>query len=147
MNDIIFNIVEAVVGVALTYFFGSTGFDLHKNSKANKLQKELEITYRYASGIVSTLSQRGDLPNSAKFKQAFEGVVDKLNKKGIHVSAETIENKINQAYQDYKASGGDIHKFGEKLTEEAIQDTERKFVTPEDRQVNTRQGAPFNPYK
>lgn len=129
------NLVQTIVGVIVTAvfaYFGKSNFDANKSQKLNE---SIEIAEKYAKDIVITLSQKGNMSNSQKFKQAYIFVVNKLKAQNIHVTAETIENKINSAYQLYKMDGGDIHKFIPDFTQEAVSEVEKAVVTPESRMV------------
>lgn len=129
------NLVQTIVGVVVTAvfaYFGKSNFDANKSQKLNE---SIEIAEKYAKDIVITLSQKGNMSNSQKFKQAYIFVVNKLKAQNIHVTAETIENKINSAYQLYKMDGGDIHKFIPDFTQEAVSDVEKAVLTPESRMV------------
>lgn len=129
------NVLESVLSIVMTVAFAYLGKAGHDNRKAQELNESIEIAEKYAKDIVITLSQKGDISNSQKFKQAYIFVVNKLKAQGIHVTAETIENKINSAYQLYKMDGGDIHKFIPDFTNQAISEVEKAIVTPEDRMV------------
>lgn len=129
------NLVQTIVGVVVTAvfaYFGKSNFDANKSQKLNE---SIEVAEKYAKDIVITLSQKGNMSNSQKFKQAYIFVVNKLKAQNIHVTAETIENKINSAYQLYKMDGGDIHKFIPDFTQEAVSDVEKAVLTPESRMV------------
>lgn len=129
------NVLESVLSIVMTVAFAYLGKAGHDNRKAQELNESIEIAEKYAKDIVITLSQKGDISNSQKFKQAYIFVVNKLKAQGIHVTAETIENKINSAYQLYKMDGGDIHKFIPDFANQAISEVEKAVVTPEERMV------------
>lgn len=129
------NVLESVLSIVMTVAFAYLGKAGHDNRKAQELNESIEIAEKYAKDIVITLSQKGNMSNSQKFKQAYIFVVNKLKAQNIHVTAETIENKINSAYQLYKMDGGDIHKFIPDFTQEAVSEVEKAVVTPESRMV------------
>lgn len=131
MDQVIYQILSVVATVVL----GVIGNYAHQSTKNKQLQQSLDIASQYAKDIVISLSQRSDLSNTEKFKQAYVFVADKLKKQNIDVTAQTIENKINEVYQTYKMDGGDIHKFIPDVAKQQLDDAVQSFVTPESRMV------------
>lgn len=133
------NVINSVLSIVVTLVFAYLGKTGHDNRKAQELNEAISIAEKYAKDIVITLSQKGNIPNSQKFKQAYIFVVNKLKEQNIHVSAETIENKINSAYQLYKMDGGDIHKFIPDFANQTVSEVEQSIVTPESRMATPAQ--------
>lgn len=118
-------IFNAIIALATTTISAFGSKYIHDKNKQNVLDQSLTIASQYAKDIVINLSQRGDLTNSEKFKTAYLFVVDKLKKQNIHVTEQTITNKIVEAYQTYKKDGGDIHKFIPDVVNENTDDVEK----------------------
>lgn len=119
------SILQTVVYIVVSVVAALVGKYTHDKNAQNNLQQSLDIASQYAKDIVINLSQRSDLTNSEKFKQSYLFVVQKLKTQGIHVTEQTITNKIVEAYQTYKKDGGDIHKFIPDFAEQQVEDAKQ----------------------
>lgn len=119
------SILQTVVYIVVSVVAALVGKYTHDKNAQNNLQQSLDIASQYAKDIVINLSQRSDLTNSEKFKQSYLFVVQKLKTQGIHVTEQTITNKIVEAYQTYKKDGGDIHKFIPDYAEQQVEDAKQ----------------------
>lgn len=119
------SILQTVVYIVVSVVAALVGKYTHDKNAQNNLQQSLDIASQYAKDIVINLSQRSDLTNSEKFKQSYLFVVQKLKTQDIHVTEQTITNKIVEAYQTYKKDGGDIHKFIPDFAEQQVEDAKQ----------------------
>lgn len=128
MDNLLVNVIEPLAYVFITVFAGFITKNVHDKNKVNKIKNAINLTEKFAKDVDIALSQRTDMTNSEKFRYAFRFVSKKVEEEGLHVSPETISNKVIAVYQMYKASGGDIHKFATDVTEETVNDASNAYI-------------------
>jgi uncharacterized protein (DUF2164 family) len=107
MNQILNWLVGLITsGTATTIVFKAMPIIKGKHRMQN-----LQFAEKLAYAIVIPLAQRADLTNNQKLKSAIRLLTKKLANIGINLPESTINGIIEKVYQNYKNSGGDVHKF------------------------------------
>ncbi len=77
--------------------------------KNNHVKQALEVGLKFANAVVPELAVMVSLSKSDRKKEAVRFVGAQLTANGFDVDTQTIEALVEQAYQAYKAAGGDNH--------------------------------------
>ncbi|WP_105956168.1 phage holin, LLH family [Apilactobacillus quenuiae] len=93
--------------------------------KGKHRMQNLQFAEKLAYAIVVPLAQRADLTNNQKLQSAIRLLTKKLSNIGISLPESTINGVIEKVYQNYKNSGGDVHKF----INDTLDDADKQIVT------------------
>ncbi|TPR40389.1 phage holin, LLH family [Apilactobacillus micheneri] len=93
--------------------------------KSKHRMQNLQFAEELAYAIVIPLAQRADLTNNQKLQSAIRLLTKKLANIGINLPESTINGVIEKVYQNYKNSGGDVHKF----INDTLDDVDKQVVT------------------
>lgn len=151
MYDLIQSILWAVL-TALAGFVTHRVIPVVKNKlvyqQNAKVQQTEEMAFNFAKNIVVPLAVNATLGSLEKRKLAVRKLSDKLAEFNIVLPESTKVALTERAYQLYKANGGDIHKFEDKVEDVNNSDNPQGDTdTPEDSDTGYQQPPIYDPNK